>query len=216
MASVVDRPGRLGLGLALVVSLLALGFAVAGRADAGLLSPSDSDSASVCDTNSQQVFLPWNDWSYYVLMPGGSFEGAHGWTLKGGAKVVTGNEPFYLTARSDKRSLYLPAGSSATTAPACFAFADWHFRFLAVRNGSGYGALKIDVIVKSLLGIASVLDGGTIPVSSQWSPSPQVSLLLTNLGGLLGTDTISLRFTPVGSTAGFRIDDVFLDPLKGD
>ena len=212
MASVSDWRVGLGLRLALVFSLLAVGVAVAGRADAGLLSP--SAPATSCDTNSRQVFSPWNDSSYYVLMPGGSFEGAHGWTLKGGAKVVPGNEPFYLGTRRDTRSLYLPAGSSATTAPACFAFADWHFRFFAVRN-SGSGALKVDVVVTGLFGILSILDGGTISAGSQWSPSPKVSLLLTNVGGLLVTDTISVRFTPVGSTA-FRIDDVFLDPYKGD
>jgi hypothetical protein len=211
VASFLHRRGR--LGLALIVCLLAIGLALADHSEGGLLLP--SDPAPSCDTNSRQIFLPWRDASYYVLMPGGSFEGTHGWTLNGGAKVVPGNEPFYVAGRSDTGSLYLPAGSSATTPPTCFAFADWHMRFFALNSGSRYGTLEVDVIVKNLLGIVSVLDGGRISAGSQWSPSPKVSLLLTNVGGLLGTNTISLRFTPIGSNSAFRIDDVYLDPYKG-
>lgn len=211
MASSLHRRGR--LGLALILCVLGAGLALADRSDAGLLLP--SDQAPSCDTNSRQIFLPWRDTSYYVLIPGGSFEQSHGWTLNGGARVVPGNEPFYVNGRSDTGSLYLPAGSSATTPPTCFAFADWHMRFFALNSGSRYGTLEVDVIVKSLLGVVSVLDGGRISAGSQWSPSPKVSLLLTNVGGLLTTNTISLRFRPIGSNAAFRIDDVYLDPYKG-
>jgi hypothetical protein len=206
------RELRSRVGLALLVSLLAL--TGAGPSQAGLLSP--SDSASSCDTNTRQVFSPWGDRSYYGLVPGGSFEGAHGWSLKGGAAVVAGNEPFYVTSRTDTSSLYLPAGSSATTPPTCFAFTYWHTRLFAANKGSRYGSLDVDVIVKSLFGLVSVLDGGRMSAGSQWAPSPRVSLLLTNLGGLLTTDTISLRFTPIGSSAAFQIDDVYLDPYKGE
>ncbi|HEY3070832.1 MAG TPA: hypothetical protein VGJ34_11010 [Gaiellaceae bacterium] len=59
----------------------------------------------------------------------------------------------------------------------------------------------------------SVLDGGTVTSGSTWKPSPQVALLLTNICGLLATDSISLRFVPANTT-GLRIDDVYLDPWK--
>jgi hypothetical protein len=68
-------------------------------------------------------------------------------------------------------------------------------------------------VVKSLLGVLSVLDGGTVTSGSTWKPSPQVGLLLTNICGLLATDSISLRFVPANTT-GLRIDDVYLDPWK--
>ena len=53
----------------------------------------------------------------YTLVPGGDFEsGAAGWKLTGGASRHVGNEPgFYLRGAGDNRSLYLPAGSSATS-----------------------------------------------------------------------------------------------------
>jgi hypothetical protein len=174
----------------------------------GLVSP--SDTPNVCDESASQVFARWGDKNYYVLVPGGSFEpGSPTWKLSGGAKVVAGNEPFYVHASSDRYSLYLPAGSSATTPPMCFGLGDWHLRFFS----SGSGSLRVKIVVKSLVGVLSVLDGGTVSVGSTWKPSPEVGLLLTNLGGLLATDSISLRITPARTT-GIRLDDIYLDPWK--
>jgi hypothetical protein len=174
----------------------------------GLVSPSDTPAS--CDESASQAFARWGDKSYYVLVPGGSFEpGVAAWKLSGGAKIVKGNEPFYVNSSSDRYSLYLPSGSSATTPPMCFDFSDWHLRFFS----GGSGTVRVKIVVKSLLGVLSVLDGGTVSSGSTWKPSPQVGLLLTNLGGLLATDSISLRISPA-DTAGLRIDDVYLDPWK--
>lgn len=174
----------------------------------GLVSP--SDTPATCDESASQVFKRWGDNNYYVLVPGGSFEpGGAAWKLSGGAKIVLGNEPFYVRSTADRYSLYLPAGSTATTPPMCFAFTDWHLRFFT----SGSGSIRVKIVVKSVLGVLSVLDGGTVSSGSTWKPSPEVGLLLTNLGGLLATDSISLRITPT-SRAAVRIDDVYLDPWK--
>jgi hypothetical protein len=174
----------------------------------GLVSP--SDTPSVCDTKASQPFARWGDYNSYVLVPGGSFEaGATGWKLNGGAKVVSGNESFYVHSSADRYSLYLPSGSSVTTPPMCFAAGDWHVRFFS----AGSGTIRVKIVVKSLLGVLSVLDGGSVSSGSTWKPSPQVQLLLTNVCGLLATDSISLRITPANTT-GLRIDDVYLDPWK--
>jgi hypothetical protein len=201
--------------LILLVALGALAFSAPAHASGllsgvlpGLVSP--SDTPDTCDTNTSQPFSRWGDNRYYVLTPGGSFEpGGPAWKLNGGAKVVKGNEPFYVNSAADRYSLYLPAGSSATTPPMCFGLGDWNARFFS----SGSGTVRVKVVVKSLLGVVSVLDGGTVSSRSTWSPSADVGLLLTNLCGLLATDSISLRFVPSG-TAGLRIDDVYLDPWK--
>jgi hypothetical protein len=174
----------------------------------GLVSP--SDTPATCDTSSSQPFARWGDTSFYVLTPGGSFEsGSPTWKLNGGAKVVSGNEPFYVHSAADRHSLYLPAGSSATTPPMCFGLGDWNLRFFS----AGSGTVRVKIVVKSLLGVLSVLDGGTVSSGSTWKPSPEVGLLLTNVCGLLATDSISLRFLPANTT-GIRIDDVYLDPWK--
>ena len=91
----------------------------------------------------------------------------------------------------------------------CFDAGDWNVRFLS----AGSGTVRVKIVVKSLLGVLSVLDGGSVSSGSTWRPSPRVGLLLTNVTGLLATNSISLRFVPANST-GLRIDDVYLDPWK--
>ena len=75
----------------------------------------------------------------------------------------------------------------------CFAAGDWHMRFVS-RSSSTSSTLRVAVTVNSLLGLVSILDGGTVSSNGTWKPSPKVSLLLTNVGGLLTTKAISLRF----------------------
>lgn len=174
----------------------------------GLVSP--SDTPATCDESASQPFKRWGDDNYYVLVPGGAFEpNTPGWKLSGGAKIVLGNEPYYVHSSRDRYSLYLPSGSTVTTPPMCFDLGDWHLRFFS----AGSGSVRVKVVVKSLLGVLSVLDGGTVSSGSTWRPSPEVGLLLTNLCGLVATDSISLRISPV-NTSGLRIDDVYLDPWK--
>ena len=179
----------------------------------GLVSP--SDTPTTCDTTSSQAFAKVDgDKSYYVLAPGGSFEsGAPGWTLGRGVTVVSGNEPWKVHGASDSHSLYIPGGSSATTPPMCFAPGDWHMRFFAASSSNSLSSLQVRVRVKSLLGVLSILDGGKISANSTWQPSARLALLLTNLTGILATNSVSFQFVP-SDGASWRIDDVYLDPWK--
>jgi hypothetical protein len=140
--------------------------------------------------------------------------GSTAWLLSGGARVVSGNEPYYLSGNTgDHNSLLLPAGSSAYSGTVCFALGDWHLR-LMMKRLSATGGLHVQVIVPSLLGILTVLDGGTVSGTSTWAPSPRLQLLLSNVISLLGTRAVAFRFTPVGVGASYQIDDVYLDPWK--
>ncbi len=195
------------LATAIVVGALLL--VMTPSAKAGILG---TGAASFCDAYSSQAFQAWGDRSNYMLMPGGSFEeGTPSWRLSGGAKIVSGNEPFYLRSRTDRRSLYMPAGSSATTPTMCFTTGDWHLRFVGV-SANQSSMLKVTVTVASLFGVVSTLDGGTVSNDGTWQPSPQVGLLLTNVGGLLTTKAVSFRFTATSGAS--QIDDTYLDPWK--
>ncbi len=194
---------RLGL-----VGLLAL--AVPASAQADLLG---TESASGCDSTSTP-FAPWADYANYGLVPGGSFEpGMPSWSLAGGAEIVAGNEPFYVRGDDGKRSLLLPAGSSALSPTTCFEFGDWHARFF-VRNAGATGVPEVDIVVRSLLGTLSVLGGGYVTAESAWQPSPRMSALVSNVGALLGTKAVAIRLRSNGSGAAFQVDDVYLDPFK--
>lgn len=201
----------LGSRLAIAVAGTVAGFALwAPTAGAGLLFTGPAD---MCETNAAQPFQPWSDYANYVLLPGGSFErGALEWTLKGGAAVRSGNESFFVRSSTDRHSLYMPAGSSATTPTMCFELGDWHLRFFVKKAASGSGSVKVTVQVKTLLGVLSVLDGGTVGANGYWSPSPRVGLLLSNVTSLVGTRAVSFKFSASGTA--FQVDDVYLDPWK--
>ena len=79
-----------------------------------------------------------------------------------------------------------------------------------LRRHAATAGSSVTVRVRGLLGVISIFDGGTVSLNGSWRPSPRVSLLLTNIGGLLTTKAISLRFTAIDGTA--QIDDVYVDP----
>jgi hypothetical protein len=207
-ASVARNGLKVLLGVLIVAAL-----AVTSTAKAGLLG---TGSASYCDPTATKAFAAYGDYANYASLFNGGFEdGSLGWYTSGGAKVVSGNEPAYVSGdRSDSHSLLLPSGSSAYSSTVCFAFGDWHLRFFAKNVGSSSGDLRVQVIVPSLLGILTILDGGTVSGNGTWTPSPRLQLALCNVTSLLGTRAVAFRFTPVGYGAAYQIDDVYLDPWK--
>jgi hypothetical protein len=210
VATTVAKLGmRIVFGVAIIAALI-----LSSTAKAGLIG---TGSASYCDPTSTKPFVGWGDSASYARLLNGGFEGGTtGWTLSGGAKVVSGNEPFFVNgSAADSHSLLLPAGSSAYSGTVCFALGDWHLRFLMRNVGSSSGALHVQVVVPSLLGgLLTILDGGTVSSGSSWTPSPRLQLLLCNVTSLLGTKAVAFRFTPVGTGAAYQIDDVYLDPWK--
>ena len=206
MAMSLRRRGRARVVAGVVV--IAAMLAAPSVSNAGLLST--SDQARLCDPVSSQAFSAWGDHANYMLTPGGSFDGGAAWKLVGPARIVAGNEPFFVHSRSDRHSLLLPSGSSAVTPAMCFAPGDWHLRLFALNTGSQGSVLKVTVIVHSLVGVLSVLDGGTVRSSQTWQPSPRLELLLSNVTCLLGTNAISFAFTPIGSGAAWQIDGTVL------
>jgi hypothetical protein len=192
--------------------LAAVALMFTPSAEAGLIGTAP---ASGCGTASK-VFAPWGDQDNYLLVPGGAFEpGMPAWAMSGGARVVAGNEPFYVRSAQDRNSLYLPSGSSALSPTVCFGLGDWHARFFVRNVGSSTGSLKVDIAVKSLVGgLVSILDGGSVSGSGVWAPSPRIGLTFTNLCSLLGVKAVAFRFRVVGSGAAFQVDDVYLDPWK--
>jgi hypothetical protein len=181
----------------------------------GIISP--AGPTPVCDPVISQPFQNWQDDANYTLTPSGTFEdGATGWTLSGNARVVSGNESYYVHGAGESKSLYLPAWSSAVSPAQCFAPGDWKMRFFA-RNVNGVqGGLRVTVVVRSVLGsLLTILDGGSVPANGSWQPSPELQLTLSNLGGLIGTNAVAFKFTPANGSAS-QIDDDYLDPWLCD
>jgi len=191
--------------LVLVVVATALA-STAGSAKAGLINGLLGGGCGP----TVPVFAPWGDLASYYYAPNGGFEnGSTGWALSGGAAVVNqNNEPWFL-AGFGSHALQIPTGGSAAI-NVCYGVTYPAVRFF-VSGQNGPAVVHVRVVSRSLLGVLSVLDGGTFRADAAWAPSPKISTLFSALASPLGSKTMQLQFSVENGTA--QIDDVFVDPL---
>lgn len=196
-----------------LVTAAATAFALvpAASADAALVETGACDDAPL-----SQPFAQFGDNATYKLAPGGDFEGAHGWTLRGGATTVSGSEPFAATGELGSSSVRVPAGGSVTSPATCVNASYPSFRLFVKSSGGLLGlsllpAMTAEVLYRDgLLGLIPV-PAGVITQSAKWSPSG-VQLTLSAVGALVagGEAPISIRLTSLAGT--WTVDDVFIDP----
>jgi hypothetical protein len=174
-------------------------------------APAKAGLGIACPDSTSQPFRAWSDVANYAFVPDGGFEaGAAGWSLNGGAETVTGNEPFFIHSKTDRTSLSLPVGSSATSPPMCISLLSSKMRFLL--SGSAGATVKVQIVYRGLVStVLGVLDGGTFSAAGAWQPSQQIGML----GGVLPLLTQSVQFRFVAVNGATQIDDVYLDPWKG-
>jgi len=207
-------------GRSLVAALAALAMLVAiGTQPAGAATP--TPTLLGCGYSPVHPFLRFLDPLPYTLLPGADFEsGAQGWKLSGGARVVSGSEPWFVSGSGHSKSLQLTAGSSATSPPMCMGLVLPIVRFFST-GGALLSYMQVEALYTDTAGRQKSIV--LLPVglpSKTWIPN----LPMLQLGGLLNaatlnglTSQISLRFTPRGllfGTGTWRIDDVFVDPWK--
>jgi hypothetical protein len=169
---------------------------------------------SNCTNASTQVYASWGDTRSYYLAPNGGFEsGSTGWTLSGGAAVVSGNEPF---AASGTHSLALPSGSSATSPVVCIGPQDVAIRMFGVDSGGKDSGVRVRVLWYGLLNrLLGATDVTTFAAGGPWAPTG----IANSAGGgnvlipLLGSTSARIEITPVGSGSAWQIDDVYVDPF---
>jgi hypothetical protein len=177
---------------------LAASAALAAPAHASLLAP-----AADCDTPVlTQPFAAWGDTASYKLVD--AFEdGAAGWGLTGGARVVTDNQPW----GDGARALVLPLGSTATSPPVCVGHDEPTLRFF----GRGTGLLTVSVQFQLVTGTWLTLPVGT-DLGTAWSPSPVIGMVANYLPDPGQYTAVRFVFTPV--LGAWRVDDVYVDPRK--
>jgi hypothetical protein len=203
MKTVTSAAKILRLGALATLSAIALALGIT-------TAPAHAGLGIACPDPTTNPFRHWSDNANYAYLPDGGFEaGAAGWTLSRGARVVHGNEPYFVHTPGERSSLNLPAGSTATSPPMCISLLSSKMRFFV--GGSAGSTLQMQVLyngpLSSLLGI---LDGGTITSGGTWAPSPELSML----GGVLPLLTRSVQFRFVATAGTPQIDDVYLDPWK--
>jgi hypothetical protein len=203
--------------ITIAAAALTLVAVAAPTANAGLLV----STASNCDTQQlSQPFAPWADSANYTPVPGGSFEaGAPVWSLTGSAKVVSGNESFGVSSKSDSRSLSIPQGSTATSRSICVGLGEPTLRWFQKQSGGLLGlgsitsAMTVEVLFEDSLGQTLALPIGAGALNSGWSPSLP-AVVIANLLPLLPGQKTAVAFRFRALTGNWTIDDVYVDPYS--
>jgi hypothetical protein len=199
------------LPLALALALGALVFAAPG-AQAGLLVSSATD----CEAQTlEKPFTRWLDHADYTLAPNGTFEsGSANWQLRGGASVVSGNEPWNVHGAGESHSLRVPRGSSATSSAICVGLEHPTIRFFAKSSGTGLlSSLRVDVLYEDNAGNVHALPT-LLPAlpGSRWRPVLPM-LVVANLLPLLPGEKTAVAFRIVPQGPGtWHVDDFYVDP----
>jgi len=199
---------RLGHMRRFFYALCALGAVTAACTAAARAGSGSSLLGGNCGSVSA-VFAPWSDPSNYYFASNGGFEsGSTGWSLTGGAAVVKGNDAFALSG-AGSHALSLGKGSLASI-NVCYGLTYPAVRFV-VGGVNGPAVVHVRVIAKNLLGVVSVLDGGTFTAAKGWAPAPKLSTLFSALTAPLGTKTMQLQIGVDSGTA--LVDDLYIDPF---
>ena len=185
-------------------------FAVGAPAANAALLVASAKNCSPKPTS--KVFAPWGDSADYQAAPGGSFEvGDEAWSLNR-ASLVAENEPWKVHGATDKRSLKLPPGASATSPVMCVGIHEPMVRMFARNNTALLSTLTVEVTIETSLGLKATVPFGVILPSGKWKPSPRFYMLV-NLLPLLPGEKTPVQFTvrSVGLGTWF-VDDFYVDP----
>ena len=201
------RRGTL-LGL---VGVLAACCAVTPAARAATIS--NPYSCTTAGQTLSQIFAPFGDTAYYTPVSNSGLEnGLGGWTLGGGAAVVADNEPWYVGG-AGTHALDLPNGSSAVTAPICIDPTYPYFRFFAKNVNANGANLQVEVLSYDNTGrvqkTQAVYDTSS---AAGWQATGKFNITVFSGTIVTGAAPVAFRFVPMGKSAHFRIDDVYVDP----
>lgn len=207
----VHMNSRLRVAAGAAISSLALCALAVPAAQANPLSLLPGSCGPESDS---QPFAQWGDTSNYTLVPGGDFEaGSPSWGLSRGAAVGAGNETFQVHGAADQSSLQLPADSSAISFPACTSIYHPTLRLFVRNTGASSSRLRVEVLYPGLLGSLQTAQVADLSGSSEWAPTPTMSLTLTNLLATLSLSRTAVAFRFIPQSGGnWSIDDVYLDP----
>jgi hypothetical protein len=191
---------RRAAGLAVLVASVAGGTAQA--------APPTGVSACTAPTYSfSQPFASAKDSNWYTLAPGqqaDSFDGT-GWTLSGGASIVTTT----LADGTTGQVLDLPAGATAVSPPMCVSAAYPTAKAL-VRDVAGPPSVHLAVQYTNTKSWEKPINAGTFAGKpSQWSNSQPLNL---QPGNLYGWQQETFTLTGGGKGTDAQVYDFWVDP----
>jgi hypothetical protein len=202
------------------VRKMSLAGALAFIALCTLLAPSPARAEhrdrnrSVCGpVEVSNPFSVFGDHLDYSLVDGGDFESdADGWSLSR-ARVVSGNESYYVGGAEDTSSLSIGMFGKAASPSFCVDYRYPHFRFFAQSEGP-HGLLLVrarwtddDDVEHESLGLLAGSD------FQSWAPTDMLPLARRlRLTDRRRTQHVRLVFTSL--LGSWQIDDVYVDPYR--
>jgi hypothetical protein len=162
-----------------------------------------------------QPFAALGDANYYTLVEGSEFDqGAQGWTLLGGARVLEGSRP----DGSQGGVLDLPSGSIAVSPPVCVTL-----QYPSARTWTqtlqGGGSLTMAVaynLTRGALGLPSVNVGSVAASGEGWEASRSLELQPQLGGREEGVRNVRFVFVAGGRHADYRVSGLYVDPRFGN
>ena len=183
-----------------------VGVLATGAGSAGATSAANAATATCAAPALAQPFTWASDTNWYAPLPGESWDSipATGWTLSGGAKVVT------VTLADGARGtvLDLPAGAKAVSPGVCVTN-NYPSARGEIRMTSGSTSVAVSVAYMGSKTWGSARASGTVAgVSTGWTLPAAVSI---NPGSASGWQ--SAQFTFVAASKGeYQISNFYVDP----
>jgi hypothetical protein len=174
-------------------------------------TPAHAGSCGIRSTTT--AFAPFGDSAEYFLAPGGGFEsGLGGWFGSQGIGTVWGNEPW--NAFGGSYSLLMPQGGRATSPTFCVAQGETAVRLFVKRPGVAYSKMHVEVTVQQASGgvVQSWLD--VDGAKAGWWASPIVTI--PTAFGTSASEQVFITVSDNGAPAPWVVDDVSVDPVKGN
>jgi hypothetical protein len=185
---------------------LAVLFAAVAGGSAQAAVPVTQEACSQPDYTFSQPFSPFHDANWYTLAPGqsvNSFDGA-GWTLTGGAKLVTTT----LADGSTGTVLDMPAGATAVSPPMCVSAAYPSAR-AQVRDLVGAPSIHLSVQYTNTKSWQNPINAGVFAGKNDWVNSQPLNLHPGNLYGWQ-QETFTLTGGDKGTDA--QVYNFYVDP----
>jgi hypothetical protein len=188
-------------------SVLTLATAALGLAASAPAYAATIDTSMCTNPTLTQAFLPWGDQHSYAPMPGetaSSFD-ATGWTLSGGAKIITTT----LHNGTTSTVLDLPSGSKAVSPEVCVTSAYPTARGW-VRDVKGSEGVFFYVSYAGTSTWTTPKNTGQIHgPGTSWGLVTPVNLQPYNV---TGWQPMKITLVPGGTTSEFQVSDLELDP----
>jgi hypothetical protein len=202
----IKRP--LGLTAAVLATLAAApAAALAGPAPAKG-STGGTTTTPTCNAPALSQAYSWAlDTNWYAAVPGVNWDSfsSSGWTLSGGAKIVSTT----LADGLKGNVLDLPSGSKAITPQLCISNS-YPFGRTEMRNVKGTTGVAITVSYLGANGWGGNVNSGTAKaVSTVWSlPSP----FTIPASSFVGWQYAKFTITAQGSSSEYQLSNLYIDP----